>query len=281
MRWQSAAAAIGMRWSETSARRCRGRGASTGPCSLKWRGIHWRLRRPRRNLSPLLQIHAPDIGAGGCERAARRQGVGLTAGSPFCPKERGRVSAGSKSRRRESAQGGQREAAGKAVRNTVKRSCHTWATPWDKMLGKGAMQWAASRRRCFVMHHGSRKAGKWSASSAGSWSFWRMAVKKRGIEVVARYFHVGQTGLHPKGSVMLDMLRAAKRGDFEWIVVENFGKFPRCPQQDIPPLCLYSMREGRQKRVGKSRSRLIDIRIAGTSVKWRWRTAEERSASGK
>ena len=32
--------------------------------------------------------------------------------------------------------------------------------------------------------------------------------KKRGIEVVARYFHVGQTGLHPKGSVMLDMLRA-------------------------------------------------------------------------
>ena len=47
---------IGMRWSETSARRCRGRGASTGPCSLKWRGIHWRLRRPRRNLSPLLQI---------------------------------------------------------------------------------------------------------------------------------------------------------------------------------------------------------------------------------
>lgn len=81
--------------------------------------------------------------------------------------------------------------------------------------------------------------------------------KKRGIEVVARYFHVGQTGLHPKGSVMLDMLRAAKRGDFEWIVVENFGKFPRCPQQDIPPLCLYSMREGRQKRVGRSRSRLF------------------------
>ena len=46
------------------------------------------------------------------------------------------------------------------------------------------------------------------------------------IEVVARYFHVGEAGLSPKGSVARELLRAAKRGDFEWIVVESF-ELPR------------------------------------------------------
>ena len=78
------------------------------------------------------------------------------------------------------------------------------------------------------------------------------------IEVVARYFHVGEAGLSPKGSVARELLRAAKRGDFEWIVVESFEAFPAVApggkprtKGALPPLCLYSVTEGRRKVLGK------------------------------
>ena len=53
------------------------------------------------------------------------------------------------------------------------------------------------------------------------------------IEVVARYFHVGEAGLSPKGSVARELLRAAKRGDFEWIVVESLSS-GSCPGREAP-----------------------------------------------
>lgn len=82
--------------------------------------------------------------------------------------------------------------------------------------------------------------------------------KTRGIEVVSCYFHVGGALLDPQESVILDMLRAAQRGEFQWIVLESFGRFPKCAQADIPTLCLHSMREGCQKKLGKSRDPIFD-----------------------
>ena len=80
------------------------------------------------------------------------------------------------------------------------------------------------------------------------------------IEGVARYFHVGEAGLSPKGSVARELLRAAKRGDFEWIVVESFEAFPAVApggkprtKGALPPLCLYSVTEGRRKVLGKEK----------------------------
>ena len=78
------------------------------------------------------------------------------------------------------------------------------------------------------------------------------------IEVVSCYFHVGGAVLDPQESVILDMLRAARRGEFQWIVLERFDRFPRCAQEDIPTLCLHSMREGRQKKLGRCKDPIFN-----------------------
>lgn len=78
------------------------------------------------------------------------------------------------------------------------------------------------------------------------------------IELSACYLHAGPEYLDLNELVLLHMLQAAKRKEFDMILLECFERFPVCSPENIPPLRLFSVAENRLIEIGKGNASVFD-----------------------
>ena len=84
--------------------------------------------------------------------------------------------------------------------------------------------------------------------------------KIHGIELSACYFYIGTEQLNLKNLVLLHMLQASKRKEFDIILLERFELFPSCTSKDIPQICLFSVKENKAIKIGECNAPLFDER---------------------